>query len=97
MSQIERILWIICIIESLVIGYLIFGNKPQIVEPNIKTVEIIRDSLIRDSIYIINEAIEAEIEDVQKQYQKDSSNIMSASDSVLFESFTRYINDYNNK
>jgi hypothetical protein len=51
----------------------------------------------RDSIFIVNEKIKKEIMYVTEQYKKDSIDIMSASDSVLLDSFSRYIENYNNK
>ena len=97
MNKVERILWIICTLEALIIGYLVFGGNTNTPQIEIQTKEVVRDSIIRDSIYIVNEVIKTEIKYAEKQYQQDSIDIMSASDSMLFESFTRYINDYNNK
>ena len=56
-----------------------------------------KDSVIRDSIYIVNDSIRTEIKYIKEQHKKDSISIMSANDSVLFDVFTRYIEDYNNK
>ena len=92
------ILAIICILEAFVIGVLI-TKEPEIPEttPDVPIVEIVRDSIIRDSIFIEIEKIQREIVYVREEYKKDSTNIMSASDSVLLGSFSRYIEDYNNK
>lgn len=92
--------WIaICIIEALIIGFLVgFILRPKDpVKPDVVIEEIVRDSIIRDSIFIEVEKIKTRIVYVEKQFEKDSTDIMSAPDSVLFDSFSKYINDYNNK
>ena len=86
-----------CLLEALVIGYLLNKPTPPVNPPDVIIKEIVRDSLIRDSIFIEIEKIKREIVYVEKQYTKDSSDIMSANDSVLFGKFSRYIEDYNNK
>ena len=97
----NTILWIVVLIEALVIGYLLFGRKEEapldITPPDPIRIEIVRDSIIRDSIYIVNESIKTEIKYIKEQSKKDRDDIMSANDSVLFDSFSRYIEDYNNK
>ena len=92
----ERILLIVCILEALIIGYMLYRLSPVIV-PDVPVKEIVRDSIIRDSVFIVNEKIKREIVYVRGQYKEDSVAIMSANDSVLFDSFSRYIEDYNNK
>ena len=74
-----------------------FGNKTPIPQPEPVVIEVVRDSIIRDSIYIVNESIRTEIKYIKEQYTQDSVDIMSANDSVLFDSFSRYIEDYNHK
>lgn len=75
----------------MVIGYFYREDqKPS--PPNIET--IIRDSIIRDSIYIINDSIRTEILYLEQKYDKETTAIMSSSDSVNFEFFTRYLEDY---
>lgn len=91
----NKILIIICFLELFIIGYLINDRKNFYSPPD--TEEIKKDSVIRDSIYIINDSIRTEIKYIKEQYKKDSTNIMSANDSVLLDAFTRYIEDYNNK
>lgn len=88
----KKILIVLCIIEAAIIGY--YVNIRNSYTPEIQIKEIIRDSIIRDSIYIQNEIIRTEIKYVEKQYQKDSSSIMSASPDELYDSFARYIEDY---
>jgi hypothetical protein len=88
------ILLILCLIEAFIIGYL--AKQPK-TPPNVPVKEIIRDSIIRDSIIIVNEKIKKEIVYIEKQANKDSSAIMSANDSILLSKFSRYIEDYNNK
>jgi hypothetical protein len=90
------ILVLVCLLEAFTIGYLLDNRTPTIPqEPQIK--EIVRDSLIRDSIFIVNERIKREIVYVKEQYKKDSVDIMSASDSVLLSKFSAYIEEYNSK
>ena len=91
----NKILIIICFLELFIIGYLIYDRK-NFYNPQ-DTEEIKKDSIIRDSIYIINDSIRTEIKYIKEQYKKDSTDIMSANDSVLLDAFTRYIEDYNNK
>ena len=94
----KKFLIILCILEALVIGYLLSErNKPILPQPNIPVKEIVRDSIIRDSIFIEIEKIKKEYIYINDQYKKDSIDIMSANDSVLFDSFSRYIEDFNNK
>lgn len=93
--------WIgICILETLIIGMLLglmFHPNTPIKQSEVVVKEIVRDSIIRDSIFIVNERIKKEIVYVKEQYKKDSVDIMSASDSVLLSSFSRYIEDYHNQ
>lgn len=93
----NTILWVVTVLETLIIGYLLFGNKTPIPQPEPVIIEVVRDSIIRDSIYIVNESIKTEIKYIKEQYTQDSVDIMSANDSVLFDSFARYIEDYNNQ
>ena len=93
----NTILWVVIVLETLIIGYFIFGNKTPIPQPEPVVIEVVRDSIIRDSIYIVNESIRTEIKYIKEQYTQDSVDIMSANDSVLFDSFARYIEDYNNQ
>lgn len=77
---------------GIVIGYF-YREKPKTLSPpNIET--IIRDSIIRDSIYIINDSIRTEIFYLEQKYDKETTAIMSSSDSVNLEFFTRYLEDY---
>lgn len=85
----------LCIFEAFIIGCLYTTNKespPPAPIPDV--IEIIRDSIIRDSIFIVNEKIEKEIDSIKEQHKEDSIFIMSANDSVLFDLFTKYIEDY---
>lgn len=92
------ILVLVCLLEAFTIGYLL-NNKPRtpVIPQDPQIVEIVRDSLIRDSIFIVNERIKREIVYVKEQYKKDSLDIMSASDSVLLSKFSAYIEEYNSK
>lgn len=92
----NKVLLVICFLELFIIGYLI--NDIKNYEPSVpKSEELQKDSVIRDSIYIVNDSIRTEIKYIKEQRKKDSVSIMSANDSVLFDVFTRYIEDYNNK
>lgn len=94
----KNILLVICFVELLVIGFLLYNRKTTLIDnPDVPVIEIVRDSIIRDSIFIEIEKIKHEIVYVKEQFKQDSINIMSANDSVLFDSFSRYIDDYNNK
>lgn len=91
----NKILIIICFLELFLIGYLIHNNRNTYNPPDTK--ELVRDSIIRDSIYIINDSIKTEIRYIKETYKEDSTVIMSASDSLLFCKFSDYIENYNNK
>lgn len=97
LTKTNTILWLVVVLETLLIGYLLFGRKTHTTQPEPQIIEVVRDSIIRDSIYIVNESIKTEIKYIKEQYTQDSTDIMSANDSVLFDSFARYIEDYNNK
>lgn len=90
------ILVLVCLLEAFTIGYLL-NNRTPTIPPDPQIREIVRDSLIRDSIFIVNERIKREIVYVKEQYKKDSVDIMSASDSVLLSKFSAYIEGYNSK
>lgn len=90
------ILVIVCILEAFVIGLLLSRKEEAPVNPpDVPIIEIVRDSLIRDSIYIEIEKIQTQIVYIKEEYKQDSTDIMSASDSMLFSKFSRYIEDYN--
>lgn len=90
------ILVLVCLLEAFTIGYLL-NNRTHTIPQDPPIREIVRDSLIRDSIFIVNERIKREIVYVKEQYKKDSIDIMSASDSVLLSKFSAYIEEYNSK
>lgn len=100
--KINKSLLIICIIETIIIiclaVYLIFyKSKPIKIPQEPQVIELVRDSIIRDSIYINNEVIKTEIKYIKEQFKQDSIDIMSANDSMLYSTFTDYINNYNNR
>jgi hypothetical protein len=89
---------IVCLLEAVIIGFL--SNEKTttpVSQPDIIIKEIVRDSLIRDSIFIEIEKVRREIVYVEKEFSNDSTDIMSANDSTLLSSFSRYIENYNNK
>lgn len=92
----NKVLLIICFLELFIIGYLI-NDRKNYESSGPKSEELQKDSILRDSIYIVNDSIRTEIKYIKEQHKKDSVSIMSANDSVLFDVFTRYIEDYNNK
>lgn len=59
--------------------------------------EIMRDSIIRDSIYIVNDSIVEKIKYIDKKYDEKVSTIMSSSDSINLCFFSEYIDRYNNQ
>jgi len=93
----NKLLIFICCLESILLGYLIYDKINQPNPLDVPPITITRDSIIRDSIFIVNEKIKREVVYIKEQYKQDSTNIMSANDSVLFDTFTRYIEDYNNQ
>ena len=82
----------IAFIVGIVVGYFYKEDQKFPLPPNIET--ITRDSIIRDSIYIINDSIRTEILYLEQKYDKETTAVMSNSDSINFEFFTRYLEDY---
>lgn len=81
---------------GLLIIYLLIPKKETTVSPpNVQ--EIVRDSIIRDSIYIVNDSIVEKIKYIDKEYDEKVSTIMSSSDSINLCFFSEYINRYNNQ
>lgn len=95
----KKLLTILCIIETIIIIFLLLikPNETSSPSPDVIVKEIVRDSIIRDSIFIVNERIKKEIVYIEKKYKQDSSDIMSDNDSMLYSKFSGYIKDYNNK
>ena len=58
------------------------------------TQELKKDSVIRDSIFIVNDCIRTKVIYLEQKYDKETTAIMSSSDSINFEFFTRYLEDY---
>ena len=85
--------YILIIIMGLIIIYLSAPKKD--ISPNVQ--EIIRDSIIRDSIYIVNDSIVEKIKYIDKEYDEKVSTIMSSSDSINLCIYAEYINRYNNQ
>lgn len=76
---------------GLIIIYLSIHKR----DPNVQ--EIREDSIIRDSIYIVNDSIVEKIKYIDKKYDEKVSTIMSSSDSINLCFFSEYINRYNNQ
>ena len=79
-------------IVGIIVGYTCHDEKSTVVPPHSE--ELTNDSIFRDSIYIINDSIRTEIIYLEQKYDKETTAIMSNSDSVNFEFFTRYLEDY---
>ena len=82
----------VAFIIGVIIGYFYRGDQKPPLPPDIGT--ITKDSIIRDSIFIINDSIRTEILYLEQKYDKETTAIMSSSDSVNLEFFTRYLEDY---
>lgn len=82
----------ISFIIGIIVGYTCHDEKASVVPPNEE--EFTRDSIIRDSIYIINDSIRTEIIYLEQKYDKETTAIMSNSDSLNLVFFTEYLNDY---
>lgn len=78
---------------GLIIIYLSVPKRDS--NPNVQ--EIVRDSIIRDSIYIVNDSIVEKIKYIDKEYDEKVSTIMSSSDSINLCFFSEYIDRYNNR
>lgn len=78
---------------GLIIIYLSSPKKD--ISPNVQ--EVVRDSIIRDSIYIVNDSIVEKIKYIDKEYDEKVSTIMSSSDSINLCIYAEYINHYNNQ
>lgn len=74
---------------------IIYLSVPDPSTPNVQ--EIVRDSIIRDSIYIVNDSIVEKIKYIDKEYDEKVSTIMSSSDSINLCFFSEYIDRYNNQ
>lgn len=82
------------IIASFLLGY-VLGNTKVTVIPS-TPVEIVRDSITRDTLYNENEVIKWKIKNVEKQYDKEVSTILSNTDSANFIYFSNYIEQHKN-
>ena len=78
---------------GLIIIYLSAPKKD--ITPNVQ--EVVMDSIIRDSIYIVNDSIVEKIKYIDKEYDEKVSTIMSSSDSINLRIYSEYINHYNNQ
>lgn len=82
----------VAFIIGIIVGYTCHDEKSPEAPPNVE--ELTNDSILRDSIYIINDSIRTEILYLEQKYDKETTAIMSSSDSVNLEFFTRYLEDY---
>lgn len=58
------------------------------------TKEIVRDSLILDTIYMTIDSIHREIKYIEKEHDKEVSDIINFDDSASLQYFSGYIEDY---
>ncbi len=92
---------IICFIAGILVANLIV-TKPAVngipdYTDNLNKDSLSTDSIYRDSIYIVNDSIVERIIYIEKNYEKNVSNILSNSDSTNLCLFTEYIEHYNNQ
>jgi hypothetical protein len=83
---------VLVFIFGLLVG--VWLNKEINPIPPPQLIEIIKDSIIRDSIFIENEVIKTKIKYIEKEHDEEISDIMSNDDSTNLEFFSRYIEDY---
>lgn len=58
--------------------------------------EIIRDSLVRDTLYHTKDSLTTKIVNIKESYEKERSVIMANDTIADMQFFTNYINHYNN-
>lgn len=93
MNKIKFYHILITILGLLTIYLYISKKENKIIIPEISQ-EIIKDSIIRDSIYIVNDSIIVKIKYINKEYNEKTSTIMSSTDSTNLMLFSRYIENY---
>ena len=88
--------YILIVLMGLIIIYLSIPQRDSTpITPKVQ--EIVRDSIIRDSIYIVNDSNVEKIKYIDKEYDEKVSTIMSSSDSINLCFFSEYIDRYNNR
>lgn len=80
--------YLVCVVIGIVIGFFISQ------EPKLDIQEPTEDSLIRDSIYIVNDSLVEKIIYLEKQYDDEVKSVISANDSMQLLIFSRYIDSY---
>lgn len=58
------------------------------------TVLIVKDSIIRDSIFIENQIIKEKIKYVEKEFSKEMDSVNNLNDTSMYNFFTEYISNY---
>lgn len=58
--------------------------------------EIVKDSLVRDTLYNTRDSITSKITIVKEAYEKEKATIMANDTAADIQFFTNYINNYNN-
>lgn len=86
------------VVIGLIIGFSLFylNRKPQSITKPITT-ELVKDSLVRDTLYKTNDSIITKIIYLNKKYEEKKDCIMhnDASADLLF--FSEYIKNYNDR
>lgn len=85
-------IFLVLIIIGLIAYILIPQKEPNTVEPVSNVIK--KDSLIRDSIYVVNDSIETRIKYINKTYEKKVADILSADDSINLRIFSEYCENY---
>ena len=70
------------------------GVSKQHPEIQCDTVLIVKDSIIRDSIFIENQIIKEKIKYVEKEFSKEMDSVNNLNDTSMYNFFTEYISDY---
>jgi hypothetical protein len=58
--------------------------------------EIVKDSLVRDTLYSIKDSTTSKITIIKETYEKEKATIMANDTTADMQFFTNYINNYNN-
>ena len=85
------------LIASFLLGYVLGKrNAKTIIVPS-TPITIVKDSIIREEIVKENEVIKWKIKNVEKQYDKEVSTILSNTDSANLIYFSNYIRQYQDR
>ena len=92
----KLIKYLVAFILGIIIGNIIVlnSNTTSFSKQDEIKKEIEQDSIMRDSIYIVNDSIITKIIYLEKEYNEKINNIMSNNDSTNLVLFSRYIENY---